>query len=413
VDCSESQVSNSGESGELGEHTPEHLAAVENQINRRARITLNDSTLGALYCPRGEPVRPYAEPMRKWVVLASAVLGLAALLAWRGPRLPPGTEKVIARIRSGPVTGVVTGESGYAQSDEVRIWFESIAPVGVEKGVVLLNIALGASSLYWPPPFLRALSAAGYRVVRYDQRGTGASSRMADWNRQHPYSLIDMADDAIAVLDELRIARAHVLGLSLGGFIAQEIAIRYPERVQSLTLMSTSADPTDASMPGPRTWPLVKTALAGLPLLRYRLLGGEANLVRELLAGLVAQGGDDPVDVEEWTRIVLYDRRERGGFNFRALRQHQVAVAVTRSRYPLLGTIAVPTLVIHGVEDTFLPIEHGRRLAAAIPSASGMWLEDTGHPFPYPKMREVTAAITMHLDATDPGVTGSVHGRLD
>ena len=355
------------------------------------------------------PGRPYAEPMRKWGVLAIAALGLAVLLAWRGPRLPPCTDTTIARIRSGPVTGVITGESGYAQSTGVRIWYESIPPVAAEKGVVLLNIALGASSLYWPPAFLRALSVAGYRVVRYDQRGTGASSRMPDWNRRHPYSLIDMAGDAIAVLDELRIARAHVIGLSLGGFIAQEIAIGYPERVQSLTLMSTSADPTDSSMPGPRTWPLITSAIAGLPLLRYRLLGGETNLVKELLAGLVAQGGDDPIDVEEWTRIVLYDRRERGGFKLGVLRQHQVAVAVTRSRYPLLGAITVPTLVIHGEHDTFLPIEHGHRLATSIPSATGIWLEGAAHPFPYPDMHEVTKAITSHLVTSQPSVADSAH----
>lgn len=351
--------------------------------------------------------------MKKWVVPASALVGLAALLFWRGPRLPPGAGRTIARIRSGPVTGVVTGESGYTQSGDARIWFESIAPPGVEKGVVLLNIALGASSLYWPPAFLRALAAAGYRVVRYDQRGTGASSWMPDWARRHPYSLIDMAGDAIAVLDELRIDRAHVIGLSLGGFVAQEIAIGYPERVQSLTLMSTSADPTDTSLPGPRTWPLITSAIASLPLLRYRLLSGETNRVKELLAGLVAQGGDEPVDVDAWTRIVLYDRRERGGFNLRALRQHQVAVAVTRSRYPLLGTITAPTLVIHGEDDAFLPIAHGHRLAAAIPSASGMWLEGTGHPFPYPGMRAVTTAITSHLDAAESGVSDSTHERPD
>jgi pimeloyl-ACP methyl ester carboxylesterase len=351
--------------------------------------------------------------MRKWAVLASAALGLAglvALVAWRGPRLPPGTAATIARIRASAVTGVVTGESGYAQSGEVRIWYESIPAVGVQKGVALLNIALGASSLYWPPAFLRALSEAGYRVVRYDQRGTGASSRMPDWTRQHPYSLIDMAADAIAVLDELHIARAHVIGLSLGGFIAQEIAIAHPERVQSLTLMSTSADPTDPSMPGPRMWPLIASAIASLPLLRYRVVGGETNLVKELLAGLVEQGGDDPVDVEEWTRIVLYDLRERGGLHLRALRQHQVAVAVTRSRYPLLGTITVPTLVIHGEDDTYLPIEHGHRLAAAIPSASGFWLDGAGHPFPYPHMGEVTGAITSHLDAASPAASDEANG---
>lgn len=341
---------------------------------------------------------------------ASGLAGLAVLLAWRGPRLPLGTEAAIARIRAHPVTGVVTGESGYAQSGSVRIWYESIPSVGVEKGVVLLNIALGASSLYWPPAFLRALSTAGYRVVRYDQRGTGASSWMPDWSRRHPYSLIDMAGDAVAVLDELRIDRAHVIGLSLGGFIAQEIAIGYPDRVRSLTLMSTSADPTDSAMPGPQTWPLMKSAVEGLPLLRYRVLGGEANLAKELIAGLVAQGGDDPVDVEGWTRIVIYDLRERGGLNLRALRQHQVAVSVTRSRYPLLGTITAPTLVIHGKNDTFLPIAHGQRLAAAIPSASGLWLADAGHPFPYPNMREVTKAITNHLDAADPGVSDAADG---
>ena len=337
------------------------------------------------------------------MVLASAALGLAglaALLALRGPRLPPGTERTIARIRARPVTGVVTGKSGYARSGGVRIWYESIPPIGAEKGVVLLNIALGAGSLFWPPAFLRALAAAGYRVVRYDQRGTGASSWMTGWSREHPYSLIDMAGDAIAVLDELRVDRAHVLGLSLGGFIAQEVAIEYPERVRSLTLMSTSADPTDTSMPGPRTWPLIRSVIGGMWLLRYRLLGGETNLVKEMLAGLVAQGGDESVDVEGWTRIVLYDLRERNGLNFRALRQHQTAVAVTRSRYPLLGTITAPTLVIHGTADAFLPIEHGYRLAAAIPVARGLWLEDAGHPFPYPDMDEVVAAITDHLNAS-------------
>lgn len=337
---------------------------------------------------------------------ALAFAGLALFLALRGPHLPPGTGRTIARIRAGPVTGVVTGTSGYAQSGGVRIWYESIHPVGAEKGVVLLNIALGVGSLFWPPPFLRALSAAGYRVIRYDQRGTGASSWMTGWSRTHPYSLIEMAGDAIAVLDELRIDRAHVLGLSLGGFIAQEVAIEYPERVQSLTLMSTSADPTDTSLPGPRTWPLIRSAIRGLPLLRYRVLGGETNLVKEMLAGLVAHGGDEPVDVEEWTRIVLYDLRERNGLNLRALRQHQAAVAVTRSRYPHLGTITAPTLVIHGTADAFLPIAHGYRLAAAIPSACGLWLEDAGHPFPYPNMGEVVTAITKHLDAIPSGASG-------
>ncbi|WP_247829077.1 alpha/beta fold hydrolase [Arthrobacter antioxidans] len=309
------------------------------------------------------------------------------------------------------MTGVVTGTSGYAQSGAVRIWYESIPPVAAEKGVVLLNSSLGVGSLFWPPAFLRGLSAAGYRVVRYDHRGTGASSWMTGWSRKRPYSLIDMASDAIAILDELRIDRVHLIGLSLGGFVAQEVAIAHPERVRSLTLMSTSADPTDASMPGPRTWSLIRSAIGALPLLRYRLLGGETNLVKEFLAGLVARSGDEPVDVEEWTRIILYDLRERNGLNLRAVLQHQVAVAVTRSRYQLLAGVTVPTLVIHGSADAFLPIEHGYRLAAAIPSAGGLWLEGAGHPFPYPDMPSVAAAVTSHLDAATARLSGPRDGR--
>ncbi|GAB3537131.1 hypothetical protein GCM10027403_20310 [Arthrobacter tecti] len=345
--------------------------------------------------------------MKKRMVLATAGLtlaGLAALLTWRAPRLPPGTAKTIARIRAGPVTGVITGKSGYAQSGGVRIWYESIPPIRAEKGVVLLNSSLGVGSLFWPPAFLRAMSAEGYRVIRYDHRGTGASSWVTGWNRKHPYSLVEMASDAIAVLDELRIDRAHVLGLSLGGFIAQEVAIACPERVLSLTLMSTSADPTDT--PGPKTWTLVRSAMASLPLLRYRLLGGETNIVKGFLAGILAHDKGESLDLEEWIRIVLYDLRERNGLHLGALRQHQVAVAVTRSRYPLLDTVTAPTLVIHGNADAFLPIEHGHRLAAAIPSARGLWLEDAGHPFPYPDMHKVVRAITSHLNAADPCAPG-------
>nr|WP_299167097.1 alpha/beta fold hydrolase [uncultured Arthrobacter sp.] len=161
--------------------------------------------------------------MRKRAVLATAgflLAGLVALLTRRVPPLPPGTAQTIARIRTNPLTGVIPGTSGYAQSGEVRIWYESIPAVGSEKGVVLLNSSLGVGSLFWPPSFLRALTAEGYRVVRYDHRGTGASSWMKGWDRKHPYSLVEMANDAVTVLEELRLERVHMLGLSLGGFVA-------------------------------------------------------------------------------------------------------------------------------------------------------------------------------------------------
>lgn len=338
-------------------------------------------------------MRPYA--------IAGALAGLSGLVVWflrGGPKLPTNTDAVIDRVSRRDLTNVITGETGYADSNGVRIWFESVPAVSPAKGTVLLNISMGGNSLFWPPSFIRGLTSAGYRVIRYDQRGTGASDWMTAWDRKRPYSLLDMAGDAVSVLDAQQVEHAHVIGLSLGGFVAQEIAIADPSRVASLTLMSSAADPTDASLPGPHIAPLLRSALAGLPLLRYRLLGGERNLVKEVVAKAISANGYDGLDVEELATLVLYDLRHRRGINLRAILQHQAAVAITRSRYALLPLLRIPTLVVHGTGDTFIPIEHAYQLAELIPDAQHLWLQGTNHQFPYPGMATVTQAIISHLD---------------
>ena len=166
--------------------------------------------------------------------------GAAAWLRFGGPRLPAGTDAVIDQVAEGDLAGVITGTTGETDASGIRIWYESIPPVGRERGVVLLFMAIGGDALFWPPAFLRELSGAGYRVIRFDQRGTGASDWIQGWSRAHPYTLVDMARDAIAVLDAAGAERAHLIGLSLGGMVAQEVAILQPHRVASLTLMSTS-----------------------------------------------------------------------------------------------------------------------------------------------------------------------------
>jgi pimeloyl-ACP methyl ester carboxylesterase len=333
--------------------------------------------------------------------IAGALAGLSGLALWflrGGPKLPTDTDAVIDRVSRSDLTNVVGGEAGYADSSGVRIWYESIPAASPEKGTVLLNISMGGNSLFWPLSFIRGLTSAGYRVIRYDQRGTGASDWMTVWDRKSPYSLLDMAADAVSVLDAQQVEHAHVIGLSLGGFVAQEIAIAHPSRVASLTLMSSAADPTDTSLPGPRIVPLLRSALAGLPLLRYRLLGGERNLVKEVIAKTISANGYDGLDVEELAKLVLYDLRHRRGINLRAILQHQAAVAVTRSRYALLPELRVPTLVVHGTGDTFIPIEHAHKLADLIPDARHLWLQGTKHQFPYPDMAAVIRAIISHLD---------------
>ncbi|GAA1055059.1 hypothetical protein GCM10017608_19110 [Agromyces luteolus] len=335
-------------------------------------------------------------------VAGGLLAGLAALAAWirfGGPRLPAGIDAVIDRVAAGDLAGVVTGTTGETDAGGIRIWYESIPPVGRERGTVLVLISLGGDAILWPPAFLRVLTGAGYRVIRFDQRGTGASDWMPEWDRAHPYTLVDLARDAIAVLDATGTEHAHLIGLSFGGMVAQEVAIAEPGRVASLTLMSTSPDPTDPTLPEPRVGRLALQAIRGLPILKYRLLGDPYADVKERIAKIISVSGPEGVDVEENAALVLYDRRERNGLNLRALRQHQAAVAATRPRAPALATLAVPTLVVHGTDDDLMPFEHGRRLAATIPDAARLWLDGVGHVFPYPPSAGVEGAILAHLDA--------------
>lgn len=328
------------------------------------------------------------------------MLALLAYIFLAGPKLPPDTDAIIDDVLSRELPELITGQTGYAQSGGRDIWYECIPPAGPVRGTVLLLMGIGGDGFFWPPAFLRAFVEAGYRTVRYDHRGTGLSDWVKDWDRRNPYSLRDMAADAVAVLDALGIPSAHVVGLSMGGMIAQEIAIHHPARLDSLTLMMTSGHVGDPELPGPSSRFFIDNVAAGLPLLKCRLMGGEKNLIKERVAKMVAGLGAEGIDVRETAELVLYDLRcRRRGVNTRALMQHWMAINLSGSRYEGLKNVAAPTLVIHGTADHLLPVEHGRKLAATVPNARGMWLSDVGHVFPPPDADAVFGAILAHLAA--------------
>ena len=345
------------------------------------------------------------EVSRTTLAVAGRLLaGLAALATWLrfgGPRLPDGTDAVIDQAAETDLAGVITGVTGETDESGIRIWDESIPPVGRERGVVLLFMAIGGDALFWPPAFLRELSGAGFRVIRFDQRGTGASDWMQGWSRAHPYTLVDMARDAIAVLDAVGAERAHLIGLSLAGArSAQEVAILQPHRVASLTLMSTSPDPTDPTLPEPRVGRLALRAIRGLPLLKYRLRGAPHALVKERIAKIISLNGPEGLDVEENAALVLYDLRHAERTDLRALAQHQAPWSPRRG----LGqphwrrsrcrrswcTAPTTTSFRSGIR---------RRLVASIPDAAHLWLDGAGHVFPYPASADVEGAILSHLDS--------------
>jgi pimeloyl-ACP methyl ester carboxylesterase len=223
-----------------------------------------------------------------------------------GPKFPPGTDAIIEEAIRGDVPELVTGETGYASSDGLDIWYESIAPEGASKGAVLLIMANGGDALIWPRGFVRAFVAEGYRVIRYDHRGTGMSDWVKDWNRRNPYTVADMSNDAAGVLDAAGVQTAHVVGLSLGGMIAQELAIRHPRRVASLALLMTSGDVGDPDLPLFLELPVARDTTAEIP--RH---GREKNLIKERIAKTIMVVGRDAPDVRELAQAVLYDLRKR------------------------------------------------------------------------------------------------------
>jgi len=323
---------------------------------------------------------------------------LAAIVAWAaGPSLPAETDAVIEDVLKSALPEMVSGKSDFTTADGLNLWYESILPAGPPHGSVLLIMAMGGNALFWPPKFVKSFVDAGYQVIRYDHRGTGLSDWMEHWDRKQPYSVADMARDAVAVLDAVGVQRTHIVGLSIGGMIAQEVAIQNPGRVASLTLIMTSGFIGDPDLPGLTSRYFLEVLLKAIPLLKYRLLGGEKNLIKERIAKQVSFIGSEGLDIKEAAEVVLYDLRKRRGINFRAVLQHQTAVSVAGSRYEKLRALSTPTLVVHGSEDQFIPIEHGKKLVETIPNAVGIWLEGVGHVFPVPNMDKLTAMILVHI----------------
>lgn len=316
--------------------------------------------------------------------------------------LPPQTDAIIEQVMHSELPELVVGQTGYATSHGLRIWYESLLPEGTPstapKGAVLLIMSNGASAIEWSPAFMKTLLDAGYQVVRYDHRATGLSDDVKNWSRKHPYLIVDMADDAAAVLDALNLQQVHIIGHSMGGMVAQEVAAQHPARVLSLTLMSTSGFIGDPDLPNLSSSYLINTLVASLPLLRYRIRGGEKNLVKERIAKMVTLSDADDIDIKAIAEVVLYDVRKRRGVSLRGALQHQAAVANAGSRYEKLQTINAPALVIHGTADPLIPFEHGKKLVELLPNARSLWLDGVEHVFPFPDMEKVNAAILDHLN---------------
>lgn len=269
---------------------------------------------------------------------------------------------------------------------------------------ILLVAGLGTQMIRWTVPFCRALAARGYHVIRFDNRDAGfsthithraapdfvelAAALMAGRAPDVPYTLHDMAADTVGLLDALSIDRAHVVGRSMGGMIAQVMACEHPERVASLTsIMSSTGNP---SLPPP-----TPDAMAMMTSPAPDPVSDEAGYLAHSLAfARRIAGSRYPFDEAAARDLIVEEARrahDRNGFG-----RQIAAIAVGGDRRRRLATVSAPTLVIHGSEDPLFPPACGEDTAASIPAAEFVLIEGMGHDLP----PQVYGAVVEAIDRT-------------
>lgn len=274
---------------------------------------------------------------------------------------------------------------------------------------ILLVMGLGTQGIAWPDAFVERLVATGYRVIRYDNRDIGRSTHLDGaraispiraliaarfgWSFPVAYTLTDMAADAIALLDALDIDRAHIVGASMGGMIAQLVASRWPERVITLTSIMSSSGAR--GLPGAR--PEVQKLLLRRPV---------KNLTRDAAVRLgvevqTAISYADPARAPD-AFAELAGRSYDNGFNPLGTRRQLLAIVADGSRVDRLAKVSVPTLIVHGVADPLVPFAHAEDLVTRIPGARLEPIREMAHDLPPSQIGRIADLIVDHARAALP-----------
>ncbi|MFI5728675.1 alpha/beta fold hydrolase [Kribbella sp. NPDC051587] len=248
----------------------------------------------------------------------------------------------------------------------LNLEYESYGPEDGES--ILLVMGVGGQLTLWPLGFVDLLVQKGFRLIRYDARDVGLSDKL---DGVAAYSLDDLAADAVGLLDALGIRAAHIVGGSMGGMVAQLIAINHPEHVRTLTsIMSSTGNP---DLPGPSP-ELIQQLLAPAPDPHEDL---DAFLDHQVANAQLTQSPDYPTDPQE-LRAQFASDFNRSHYPDGALR-HQTATFAATDRRTGLRAVSVPTLVIHGEADPLIPVAAGRDTAESIPGARLLLIPGMGH----------------------------------
>jgi pimeloyl-ACP methyl ester carboxylesterase len=248
---------------------------------------------------------------------------------------------------------------------------------------LVLVMGLGTQMLAWPDELCQDLADRGHYVVRFDNRDVGASTHLhgvqapplgsiVSGRRRPPYTIDDMADDALGLIDALELGPVHLVGVSMGGFISQTVALRRPERVRSLTLMSSSTGSRRVGHSHPR--------LIGRLVSRPAVLNAEQAMaaVLDTIQAIGSKGYE--LDEERLRRLAA--RSFERGYDPAGYRRQFAAVVAQPNRTAQLRRLDVPTLVMHGLQDPLVAASGGLALARTIPGSRFVGFAGMGHDLP-------------------------------
>ncbi|MGB0208977.1 MAG: alpha/beta fold hydrolase [Ilumatobacteraceae bacterium] len=273
---------------------------------------------------------------------------------------------------------------------------------------LLLVMGLSGQLTDWPPELIDHLVAAGFRVVTFDNRDIGLSSEMSGEGMARsavikamlgrpvtsPYTLTDMATDSVGLLDHLGIDRAHVVGMSMGGMISQEIAIGWPDRVMSLTsIMSHTGDRRHGLATPSLSWKLTRLGDPD-PSNRQSLIDNSMQIWRWISGPTY-----DEAEARQWIEAGV-DRSIR----VQGTARQTAAIFASRDRTPLLAAVKCPTLVIHGMVDPLVTPSGGRTTAKAVPGSRLIEFPDMGHDLPLNRIPEMVEEIRRNADRASAAV---------
>ena len=273
-----------------------------------------------------------------------------------------------------------------ADANGIQIEYETFGKF--ESPALLLIIGITGQLTFWDETLCQKLAQQGHYVIRFDNRDAGLSSsieeagvpdimqiiktQMKGETINPPYTIEDMADDAIGLLDTLGIEKAHICGMSMGGMIAQTIAINYPERVISLiSIYSRTGDPEE-----PQPKPEAREFLLAPPT-----EGRETTIEHYIKFFSTISGPGFPYD-EDWLQNFIAQSYDRA-YNPKGTARQLVAILAQKNRRPELKLLTMPALVIHGADDPLMLVECGKNTAAEIPGAELMIIDGMGHDLPH------------------------------